>query len=72
MITYKDIATAATGVVISSNGIPTAATGIVISSNGIATAATGVVISSNDIAMGDKSLLHLTRIFQHHMSYCRN
>ena len=47
-------------------------TGVVMSSKDIATTLSCVVISSKDIATGDKSLLYLTMISQHHMSYCHN
>ena len=45
---------------------------VAIFSNDIAMTHIGVVISSKDIATDDKTLLYLTRILQHHMSYCRD
>ena len=70
-ISSKGIATTLPGVVISSKDKATTRTSVVLSSKGIATTSIGVVISSEDIATSDKSLLYLTRILQHHMSYCR-
>ena len=72
VISSKNIATTWTGVVISSKDIAMTPLGVVISSKDIAMTRPGVVISYNAIAMGDKSLLHFTRILQHHMSYCHD
>ena len=63
-----DITITLHGIVISSKDIATTRTSVVLSSKCIVTTSIGVVTSSEDIAMGDKLLLYLTMILQHHMS----